>query len=231
MARPTGLSGIAHCHFSSYHEDGRRTLKASRLIWLGVLPFILGALLAMRLGSPPPDKLSLIVAVFSVVAAVLIGLLPIANSILGQTEITRKYDVGESVLAKESITRVQVLQDLHAAVSWAVVLVVAALVICAALLFLVPPFVPPNSRWINGITFFSLVMLYGIMASTAFTFFDVASGIFETMESYAEAIKVRVRNNISTDMGMDVDQSITPGSKISGPADAAEKEKARGDSK
>jgi hypothetical protein len=206
MPRPTGLRGIAYCYFSVHHIDGTRGLKVRRILVLGLVPIVFGVVLAVRLGVPAESTLALIVAVLSVIAAVLIGLLPLAHSILAQSDSERKYLPGERALAAQQITRVQVLQDLHAAVSWAVILLVGGLAACAILVFLIPPFVEKLTTFQKYAQFGLLVLLYGVMTSTALTFFDVAAGVFEAMESYAEALKQKIRNNIDSRREDDVEE-------------------------
>ncbi|MGE0756805.1 MAG: hypothetical protein AB7O38_07285, partial [Pirellulaceae bacterium] len=115
MKRPTGLRGIAWCHFSVLLVDGRREWRWWRLCLLGVAPFVLGGLLAAKLSPPDGEHLTLIVAVYSVVAAVLVGLIPLSQSVIGQCDANRKYEPGERPLAQQELDRIQTLQDLHAA--------------------------------------------------------------------------------------------------------------------
>lgn len=196
--RPVGLLGIAYCYYSIHHRNGDRVTKVRRILSLGVAPIILGILLALRLGSPPGNTLQLVVAVMAVLAAVLIGLLPLAHSILAQTDSVTKYTIGERAIAQRSIDRVQVLQDLHASISWAVILLVVGLASSAFLVLLGAPFTSSSGQWERGIEFALIFILYTVMASTAFTFFDVATGIFEAMESHAESLKRRIRGNMGS---------------------------------
>jgi 4-amino-4-deoxy-L-arabinose transferase-like glycosyltransferase len=196
--RPTGLRGVAYCYFATYLTNGKRQWSWGRFGVLAVLPGIVGVLLTLHLGSPRDDRLSLIVAVLAVMAAVLIGLLPLVHSIVGQASTDRKYVVGERHLAQQQLDRVQTLQDLHASISWSVMLLVVALGSCAVLA-LVPPVTEEQELiWQPYLVQPALVVLYSIMGSTALTFFDVARGVFEGMESHSEAIKTAIRNNIET---------------------------------
>lgn len=205
MTRPTGLRGIAYCYFAAHHQDGTRQIKITRILWLGLVPVVLGALLAYRLGAPSGTNLAVVVAVLSVLAAVLIGLLPLAHSILAQSETLREYKLGERPLAQHEINRVQVLQDLHASISWAVALLVVGLAASAIIALISPsPGTSPDS-WLK-VTMAALVfVLYTVMASTSLTFFDVATGVFEAMESHATSIKDRIRKNIDHDSPPDVE--------------------------
>jgi len=195
--RPTGLLGIAHCHFAVHLQSGERVFRWRRLLIFAIASVVIGVLLVAKLGAPAGDKLSLIVAVLAVVSAVLMGLLPLAHSILGQANTERKYTEGERPLAQQELDRVQTLQDLHAAISWAVILLVVGLAACAAIALL--PTAPPTGRsgWMNWLERGLLVVMYSIMASTALTLFDVAKGVFEVMESHAESIKRRILGNIT----------------------------------
>lgn len=196
--RPTGLRGVAYCYFATYLTSGTRAWSWPRFLVFALMPLVVGVLLAWHLGAPEDDRLSLIVAVLSVLAAVLIGLLPLVHSIVGQASVRRKYAVGERPLAQQELDRVQTLQDLHAAISWAVMLLVVALG-CCAVVALVPEEDPAQKvKWQPFLIQPALIALYSIMGSTALTFFDVARGVFEGMENHSEAIKKAIKNNIDT---------------------------------
>lgn len=204
--RPTGLRGVAYCYFATYLTSGQRAWSWSRFTVFAVAPVVVGALLAWHLGAPEDDRLSLIVAVLSVLAAVLIGLLPLVHSIVGQATVGRKYAVGERPLAQQELDRVQTLQDLHAAISWAVMLLVVALG-CCAVIALVPDEDPAQElKWQPFVVLPALLALYSIMGSTALTFFDVARGVFEGMESHSEAIKKAIKNNIDTSTPVEAEE-------------------------
>lgn len=194
--RPTGLAGIAFCYFAVHLVDGHRRWSWTRFIVLAVVPVGVGVVLARQMGQPQVDKLSLIVAVLAVLAAVLIGLLPLVHSIVGQARADRKFVVGEKHLAQRELDRVQTLQDLHAAISWSVMLLVVALGCCAAVALVPPVTGQPKWVWQPWVLEPAITLLYGIMVSTALTFFDVARGVFEGMESHSEAIKTAIRNNV-----------------------------------
>lgn len=203
MARPTGLRGIAFCYFAVHHSDGTRYIKTRRVLWLGVFPLLLGVVLTCRLGSLSGSNLALVVAVLSVLAAVLVGLLPLAHSILAQSETLREYKQGQLPLAQHELDRVQVLQDLHASISWAVALLVLGLGV-SAIIALIGPIQTSSSGFIHRASIVVLTFtLYAVMASTSLTFFDVATGIFEAMESHAKCIKDRIRKNIQPNSGPD----------------------------
>jgi len=81
---------------------------------------------------------------------------------------------------------------------------VVGLACCAALAFLTD--LPSSPRIRNQYAeafvlaevarFGVLWMLYSVMTSTALTFFDVARGVFEAVESHSEGIKSQIRSNI-----------------------------------
>jgi hypothetical protein len=203
--RPTGLRGVAYCYFATYLTTGKRAWSWPRFIVFAIVPLAVGTLLAWHLGAPKDDRLSLIVAVLSVLAAVLMGLLPLVHSIVGQATVSRKYAIGERPLAQQELDRVQTLQDLHAAISWAVMLLVVALGCCAVIALVPEVKQGQKSTWQPYLIQPSLVVLYTIMGSTALTFFDVARGVFEGMESHSEAIKKAIRNNIQTGDGVETE--------------------------
>lgn len=206
MKRPTGLRGIAWCHFSVLLVNGERQWRKWRFWLLGIGPFVLGALLTWKLGPPGGDYLPLIVAVYSVVAAVLVGLIPLAQSVIGQSDPERKYEAGEKPLAQQELDRIQTLQDLHAAISYATILLVVSLGACVALAFLLPPAakqgaaLAPQPKVVVALAYVMAAIIYSVGVSTALTFFDVATGVFEAMENHAETLKRRIRNNIQPDV-------------------------------
>ena len=195
-SRPTGLSGMAYCYFASYRTNGVRVWDWRRFIVFCIVPIIFGYLLFRQFDRPSEATLVMIVAVLSVLAAVLLGLLPLAHGIVGQANTDRKYAVGEKALALQELNRIQTLQDLHAAISWAVVLLVVALGCCAILGLLPDAATVQSVKLLSCVSAIILVILYSIICSTALTFFDVARGVFEGMESHSEAIKTKIKNNI-----------------------------------
>ena len=207
MNRPTGFSGIAWCHFSTLLVNGTRKWRWWRFWALGIGPFVLGGLLAWKLGPPGGEYLPLIVAVYSVVAAVLVGLIPLAQSVIGQSDPNRTYEAGERPLAQQELDRIQTLQDLHAAISYATILLVVSLGACVVIVFVSPAAAgdatsPPTTQPVVAVRFaYALAtIIYGVGSSTALTFFDVASGVFEAMENHAETLKRRIRNNVDADV-------------------------------
>ncbi|HEX8322367.1 MAG TPA: hypothetical protein VF595_00515 [Tepidisphaeraceae bacterium] len=187
MSRPTGLRGILFCHFSAYLKTGGRQVRPWRVGLLGVLPCAIGATLGIKVGPPRESDLSLLVAVLSVLGAVLIGLLPLIYSVISQSDSKRRYAVGESPLAMNEIARIQALQDLHAAVAWSVILLVGALALCVCLIFF-------TSGWYVIVV---ASIIYAICCSTALAFFDIARGIFEAIENHAEMLKRQINNNVA----------------------------------
>lgn len=196
--RPAGLLGIAYCYFSLHMRDGRRAFQWHRVAVYGAVPILIGVLLAIKLGTPDKDKLTLIVAVLSVLAAVLVGLLPLAHSILAQTEVRDRYTEGERPIAQQELDRVQVLQDLHAAISWAVIVLVFGLAICAVI-----GLATSAAGWIQAALRGGL---YFVMASTALTFFDVSQVVFESMEHHAKTLKERIESSMVASRRDDADK-------------------------
>lgn len=198
MADYTGVRNIAYCYFSAHMDGKDRQFLKARLWWFGLFPMLVGGLLTSLLPPPSGNNLGLVVAILSVVAAVLVGLLPIAHSILGQVRIDKKFSQGELLEAKNEINRVQTLQDLHAAVSWAVILLVVGLGACAFLAL-----IPEEKNWTTQTmkTWFPRAngvlagLLYYVMASTAMTFFSVARDVFDTLENQARTIKRTINQN------------------------------------
>ncbi len=186
--------------------DGKRQWRWLRFIGFGILPVVLGILLSLRLDPPDPPYLPLIVAVYSVLAAVLVGLIPLVHSVIGQSDPDRKYDAGQRPLAQQEIDRIQTLQDLHAAISYATILLVVSLGACVVLVFLLPASSggagtasQPHATAITVLAYCLTAIVYAVGASTALTFFDVATGVFEAMESHAESLKRRIRGNVAPD--------------------------------
>jgi hypothetical protein len=160
-----------------------------------------------RVGIPEDSYIPLIVAVLAVLAAVLVGLLPLIHSVIGQANADRQYSTGEKEIAQQELDRIQTLQDLHAAISFAVVLLVLGLISCIVFPFLgtVPvgasPALPQPriyGPYEHGFAETLTVILYTVAVSTSLTFFDIAKGIFEAVESYAESLKKRIRKNIGS---------------------------------
>jgi hypothetical protein len=201
--RPTGLTGILFCYFSTHRVDGTRQIGALRFAVLGLLPILVGAVLARRLGVPGLSSLQLYIAVVAVLAAVLIGLLPLIHSVLGQVNADRKYDPGERGRAEQELNRIRVLQDLHASVCWAVILLVCALAV-SVVLVLLPDYIPETAattrstttKWSLWAQYAATMVLFTVAASTSLSFFDIARGVFEAVENHAESLKAQIERNI-----------------------------------
>jgi hypothetical protein len=187
-------------YFSTFRTDGKRLLSIRRIFFLGIIPIAAGVGFMLRVGVPSYSSLQVFVPVLAVLAAVLVGLLPLIHSVLGQVKCDRKYEPGEHLLAETELNRIRVIQDLHAGVSWAVVLLVVALGFAAMLVFL-PGYMPQGSQspvspvWSHRVQLTCSIVLYSVACSTSFSFFDIASGVFEAVENQAENIKRRIESN------------------------------------
>jgi len=211
MKRPTGIHGLVYCYFAHHQADGTRRVTANRVMFLGILPLLVSVALLVRLGLPRIDDLPLFTTVTAIITAVLIGLLPLMHSVIGQTDPDKKYTSGERPIAQQEIHRIETLQDLHATVSLAIALLVVALAIFVAFPFLATKSVSTNgvNVWTyDGFWYYPAMILtfglYAIAVSTALTFFDIASGIFEAVENHAELLKERVNKNVAPPSTPDV---------------------------
>lgn len=192
------LREIARAHFSEYLADdaGSRPFRLRRLFVFAIVPLLVGVLLSWKLGPPGSGHLTLIAAVYAVVTSVLVGLIPLAQSVIAQIAPNRLYQAGERRLADQEINRIQTLQGLHAAISYATILLVASLGACVLTVFLLP--VVDIRGW-KEVAYCTAAIIYTVGASTALTFLDVATGVFEVMENHADMLKWKVRSNVRSD--------------------------------
>ena len=191
---------IVACYYSSFADNGRH-FRWTRLMILGLLPAVLSAGISIRFGPPTLQAIGVIIPVYSVLIAVLVGTIPIAHSVIGQSDPDRTYDPGQRAYANNEIDRIQALQDVIASISYAAMLLVVSLVVCICIAFVVSDKTDGSTNTQASIYLWYLLRCFAFLiyfggVSSFFTFFDIAVGVFDAMEHHAETLKDRIRNNV-----------------------------------
>ena len=107
---------IIRCNFSPHRSDHERHLSWPSVLLYLVAPVGIGVYAEHALGVLEGEHLPMVAAVYSVLTAVLMGLLPIVYSVASQVERGREYSSGERLLAHRELIRLDTLQDLYATV-------------------------------------------------------------------------------------------------------------------
>jgi hypothetical protein len=103
--------------------------------------------------------------------------------VIGQADRDRKYEIGERAIPQQEVDRIQTLQDLHAAISLAVIMLVTGLFACMIFPFLgyYPDASPANPQparilapWERELALVLTYVLFVVGISTALTFLDIA---------------------------------------------------------
>ena len=179
------LRNIICAHYCPHVTVQGRKFSLSALLIYGALPLGVGMALCGQLGQPKETYLALLIAVYGVLAAVLVGLLPIVYSIADNT-FTR-HSEGQYPSVQRERRRLQVLQDLYATISYGTILLVLAVGALIAFVFVPGPLAGgPDGMLVSVL----LTIVYAVGCSTVLSVFRVATGVFTAMEDQVERVKV-----------------------------------------
>ena len=190
---------VVRCQFSPHRADGTRRLSKSHVFLYLLLPLGIGWATGTKLPTIDRDFIALVIATYSILAAVLVGLLPVVYSIVGQTDRLRKYSAGERPLAQQELNRLEALQDLYATISYSTFLLVLALFCAVGLVFTLPQETqnsPVIETAMRTSRYLSMV-IYFVGASTILSILNVGNGIFDAMEDQVRVTKNTIRASIS----------------------------------
>lgn len=188
---------IIYCTFAPHTASGTRQVSATDVGLYFVLPLGIGAFGAWAIGVVQEPYLTTVIAVYAILAAVLMSLLPLIYSIVGQADTKRKFTPGERILARNELVRLTTLQDLYAAICYSIFLLVLALFACIALVFL-------NKLWKDGAILCWLehicsTAVYFVGASTALSVLNVGNGVFDAMEDQVRVSRELIEGNTQED--------------------------------
>ncbi len=181
------LAKILRANFSPHRVGRGRVFSPVELIIYGIIPLAGGAALSWRLGRPSEEYLALLIAVYGVLAAVLVGLLPIVYSIASGTYTA--HAKGEYPAIDHERRRLEVLQDLYSTISYGTILLVAALASLIAMLFLPDPATSDNTESTLAVL---ECFVYFVGCSTILSILNVAMGVFTSMEDQVCKAKERL---------------------------------------
>ncbi len=166
------------------------------MLYLAV-PLGVGALGAWMLGAVREPYLTTVIAVYAILAAVQMSLLPLIYSIIGQADTRRKYTSGERVLAQHEIVRLATLQDLYATICYSIFLLVVALFACIVLVFIGKSDISCRVPYYTGLVLSTVVYFAG--ASTAMSVLNVGNGVFDAMEDQVRVSRELIESNTEVD--------------------------------
>lgn len=165
-----------------------------------LLPACIGILGARAIGVVQEPYLTTVIAVYSILAAVLMSLLPLIYSIVGQADTKRQYSPGERVLANNELIRLATIQDLYASICYSIFLLVLALFACIGLVF-ISKWAPdsPLRWWLEHML---SAVVYFVGASTALAVLNVGNGVFDAMEDQVRVSRELIEANTENEPDM-----------------------------
>lgn len=189
--------------FRIFYQNGTRPWSAASFLVFCLLPILLGLALVAFLGVPPPSTISLIVASFGILAAVLVGLLPVIHGLVSQAKIERAYTLGEVRIGELELERLRSLRELYAVIAFSILVLVfgvAAATFLAAIYELAP--LPEKSAtrlagWWEWSALASSFLVYSVASSTTLSFIDLASGVYTALESQADESEHMIRDQLA----------------------------------
>lgn len=192
--------------FRVSYDNGDRRRSALSFCIFAALPVALGLLLTWLLSVPPGATIALIVASFGILAAVLVGLLPVIHGLVSQANVERGYTLGEMKIGELELARLRSLRELYAVIAYSILLLILGVAASTALaaLYELSPLEPVESRAMGLVDWMYLVasfLIYFVASSTAFSFFDLASGVYDALESQADESERMIRDQLARTRG------------------------------
>ena len=172
---------ILRDHFSPFRFSKGRRFSVRQLILFLVVPLVAGIGLAWLHPVISDKHQGTFLAVYSILGAVLIGLLPIAQNVLAFSAPTteKEYSEAEYESWKQQISRLQVLRELYADICYTVILLVISL---APIMFLESSVIPPIAK--HAIVTF----VYFVGVSVAMSFLHITSSVYLVLDHHAKHI-------------------------------------------
>ncbi len=197
MRIKASLASISKRYFGVIRENGAWAVSLPRVLFLGVAPLAVASFLTAAFGVPKREALGLLSAVYAIVAGFLVGLIPLVHSIIGQSRVDRPYALSEEFYYKRELMRIQTLQHLHAVIAGSTLVLVMALAFSCCISLVLPW--GKNPEPIDGLCQAFVIgastIVYFAGVSTLLAFVDVATGVYDAIESHTEQLKQRLIEN------------------------------------
>lgn len=156
-----------------------------RLFAFAVLPIGLGGAMAIFLPTLPSSYQGTFFQIFALVATVFTAMMPIVQAVAQHRTPAAKYTKAQAADWKGEVTRLDVLRSLYSALTWAVLLTIAAVVPLLVLQIESLPEIP--KRIVAGV-------IYAISISIAFIFIDVVVGIYLLLADETKSLEAKLRH-------------------------------------
>ncbi len=166
-------------------------------MYLGI-PALLAYLLHGRFGNVGHEQLPTFLAVYGILAAVVVGLLPLVYTIIGQTDTSREYTPGQRPLAERELTRIYTLQDLYSTISYSTFLLVVS-IFCCIMIGIMPSDTATQADWMRVLIAALSGTTYFVGVSTAISILDVGNGVFDAMNDQVDAAEQEIHANCAPD--------------------------------
>jgi len=168
------------CPFS--HGVGRQFSKR-HFASFAVLPCVGGVVLACTLYGIQPPTAAIIIGVYSIIAAVMTALLAVIHNVIGSTSVEKGFDAGDWKKKRELILQLEVLRELYANASYAVLILVGGLGPLVALLFDLP--------CVARVVLSGAV--HAVSISVVLSFLSVITGIYLVLDTQAKNMDSAIR--------------------------------------
>lgn len=168
-----------------------------------VVPLMAAILIVSQFNSIDDDLIPLIMAAFAVLAAVMTGLLPIVHGVVGQVQCG-SFEPGQFPLVRRELDRIETLRELYSTISYAVIILVLGVVALVALALIPAPLVgqdgEPYGMWL-WVRITLVGFTYFVAASTMASFFNIATGVYESLEDQAARAAKELESSLGPDRG------------------------------
>ncbi|HEV7299034.1 MAG TPA: hypothetical protein VGN72_06670 [Tepidisphaeraceae bacterium] len=129
MTRFFNIGPIVWDHFRPFRFGEKRQTSFQHIAVFLVIPILFGVALSFWKPAGARSQQAAFMTAYSLVAAVMLALLPVVQSILGFTPIDRErvFLERDKPLWREQVIRLQVLRELYSEISFAVLILVVSL--------------------------------------------------------------------------------------------------------
>lgn len=181
-------------HYCPFRYGEGRRFSWSFLLLFFVAPTAIGILLAWKVGYVDSVQIPLVLSAYSVLAAVMTGLLPIIHAVVGQSRTPETLDVGQRLEIDRALIRIETLRELYSTISYSVIVLTIGVVVTVALVFVLPSTSAPlGDRRVVALVLSGLVYFVG--ASTMLSFLNIAVGVYAALEDQAKRTTQELRDH------------------------------------
>jgi hypothetical protein len=173
-------------HLCPYRYGVKRQFNVKRFGVLVGLPVAFGVALSFVYPEIQEKHQGTYLAVYAIVASVMIGLIPVTQNLVGLADTGRRYDAGERPLFRQQVIRLQVLRELYAELAFVVVLLVASFV---------PILLAGAASFPGWLKQCISAFAYSVGAAVALAFLRTVAGIYLVLDVQAHEVNKKLNAN------------------------------------